>query len=222
MVFDFRILDNMTPEEIAAHDEEVKRAEEQRAEEEREARFRKTVPERYWGETFDTYEVKNEMQKKALQAVRSFLVAIAGGGFKSLVMLGSAGVGKTHLACSLLREIDGGQYRTAPDIIEELRRAKSFTADETEAQIVGYYGHVPLLVLDEIGRGINAADEKYMIYHLLNARYNTRRPTVLISNFNKADFLAYIGVAAADRLVESAEVCEMNGTSYRQTLRGQK
>ena len=29
-------------------------------------------------------------------------------------------------------------------------------------------------------------------------------------------------LAAADRLVESAEVCEMNGTSYRQTLRGQK
>ena len=221
-MFDFRILDNMTPEEIAARDEEVKRLEEKYAEEEREARFRKTVPERYWGETFDTYEVKNEMQKKALQSVRAFKSAIERDGFKTLVMLGSPGVGKTHLACSLIREHEGGKYRKAPDIIEELRRAKSFTADETEEQIVNYYGRVPLLVIDEIGRGINATDEKYMLYQVLNARYNTRRPTVLISNFDKSDFLAYIGVAAADRLVESAEIVELNGESYRRILRGQK
>ena len=221
-MFNFRILDDMTPEEIAAHDEEVKRAEEKRAEEEREARFRKTVPERYWGETFDTYEVKNEMQKKALQSVRAYKAAIERDGFKTLVMLGSPGVGKTHLACSLIREHEGGKYRKAPDIIEELRRAKSFTADETEEQIVNYYGRVPLLVIDEIGRGINATDEKYMLYQVLNARYNTRRPTVLISNFEKTDFLAYIGVAAADRLVESAEIVELNGESYRRILRGQK
>ena len=221
-MFDFRILDNMTPEEIAARDEEVKRLEEKYAEEEREARFRKTVPERYWGETFDTYEVKNEMQKKALQSVRAFKSAIERDGFKTLVMLGSPGVGKTHLACSLIREHEGGKYRKAPDIIEELRRAKSFTADETEEQIVNYYGRVPLLVIDEIGRGINATDEKYMIYQVLNARYNTRRPTVLISNHNKADFLAYVGVAAADRLVESAEIIELEGESYRRILRGAK
>lgn len=222
-IFDFRTFENMTPEEIAEHDAEVKRLEEQRAQEERAERFRKSgVPERYFTETFDTYEVKTETQKKAAQAVRSFLVAIAGGGFKSLVMLGSAGVGKTHLACALIREIDGGKYRTAPDIIEELRRAKSFTADETEAEIISYYGRVPLLVVDEIGRGINATDEKYMIYQVLNARYNTRRPTVLISNHNKADFLAYVGVAAADRLVESAEIIELEGESYRRILRGAK
>ena len=41
---------------------------------------------------------------------------------------------------------------------------------------------------DEIGRGISATDEKYMLYQIINARYNTRKPTVLISNFTKADF----------------------------------
>jgi DNA replication protein DnaC len=133
-------------------------------------------------------------------------------------MIGNAGTGKTHLACGIVRKC-GGKYRTAPDIVEELRRAKSFTASETEAQIINYYGHTPLLVIDEIGRGINAMDEKYMIYQLLNARYNTRKPTVLISNHKKSEFLQYIGVAAADRLVESADMLEMNGESYRRELR---
>lgn len=214
-------LKEMTPEEWAAHDEEIARREKEQAEREKIERYQKSgVPERYWKESLDTYQITNEMQATAAKAVTNFLHAIKCGEFKSLVMIGNAGTGKTHLACAIVREV-GGKYRTAPDIVEEMRRAKSFTANDTEADIIKYYGHVPLLVIDEIGRGIAATDEKYMLYQILNARYNTRRPTVLISNHKKADFLQYIGVAAADRLVESAEVWELNGESYRRELRAQ-
>ena len=214
-------LRNMTPEEMAAHDAEIERQERQQAEREKLERYEKSgVPERYFNEALDTYKITNEMQATAAKAATNFLHAVKCGEFKSLVLIGSAGMGKTHLACAIIREA-GGKYRTAPDIVEEMRRAKSFTANDTEADIIKYYGHVPLLVIDEIGRGIASTDEKYMLYQILNARYNTRKPTVLISNFTKADFLQYIGVAAADRLVESAEVWELNGESYRRELRAQ-
>ena len=214
-------LRNMTPEEMAVHDAEIERQERQQAEREKLERYEKSgVPERYFNEALDTYKITNEMQATAAKAATNFLHAVKCGEFKSLVLIGSAGTGKTHLACAIIREA-GGKYRTAPDIVEEMRRAKSFSANETEADIIKYYGHVPLLVIDEIGRGIAATDEKYMLYQILNARYNTRKPTVLISNFTKADFLQYIGVAAADRLVESAEVWELNGESYRRELRAQ-
>ena len=214
-------LRNMTPEEMAAHDAEIERQERQQAEREKLERYEKSgVPERYFKESLDTYQIKNKMQATAAKAATNFLHAVKCGEFKSLVLIGSAGTGKTHLACAIIREA-GGKYRTAPDIVEEMRRAKSFTANDTEADIIKYYGHVPLLVIDEIGRGIASTDEKYMLYQILNARYNTRKPTVLISNFTKADFLQYIGVAAADRLVESAEVWELNGESYRRELRAQ-
>ncbi len=203
------------------HDAEIERYEAEQAAQDRAERFKKSgVPERYQHESLDTYKAETEPQKKLLAAARDFLQKIKRRLFRSLCMLGSAGTGKTHLACALIKEY-GGKYRTAPDIVEELRRAKSFTAHETEEQIVNYYGGVSLLVIDEIGRGFSAADEKYMLYQVLNARYNTRKPTVLISNFNKADFLQYIGVAAADRLVESADIVEIEGASYRRELRGQ-
>ena len=212
---------DMTPEEIAAHDEEIKRQEAEQEKRERIERYKKSgVPERYFKESLDTYKIKNKMQATAAKAATNFLHAAKCGEFKSLVMLGNAGTGKTHLSCALLREL-GGVYRIAPDIVEEMRRAKSFTAAETEAEIIDYYGRVKLLVIDEIGRGISATDEKYVIYQLVNARYNTRKPTVLISNLGKSDFLQYIGVAAADRLVESAEICELKGESYRRELRAQ-
>ena len=214
-------LRNMTPEEIAEHDEEIERRERQQAAQEKIERYQKSgVPERYFKESLDTYKITNEMQATAAKAATNFLHAAKCGEFKSLVILGNAVTGKTHLACAIIREA-GGKYRTAPDIVEEMRRAKSFTANDTEADIIDYYAHVSLLVIDEIGRGIAATDEKYMLYQILNARYNTRKPTVLISNYKKADFLQYIGVAAADRLVESAEVWEMNGESYRRELRAQ-
>lgn len=211
---------NMTPEEMAAHDAEIEKQIQQQEEAEALERYQKSgVPERYWGESLETYRTSNEMQTRAQQNARAFLYAIKRGEFKSYVMIGNAGTGKTHLACGILREYGHGLYRTAPDIVEELRRAKSFTADETEAKIINHYGHTALLIIDEIGRGINATDEKYMIYQVLNARYNTRKPTVLISNHKKSEFLQYIGVAAADRLVESAELTEMNGESFRRELR---
>ena len=211
--------DNMTPEEIAAHDAEIKRQEEEQEKRERIERYKKSgVPERYFQESLNTYQVTNKMQKVAAQAIGEFLREIKCGAFRTLVLIGTAGTGKTHLACGTVREY-GGKYATAPDIVEEIRRAKSFSADQTEKQIIDNYSHEKLLVVDEIGRGISATDEKYMLYQIINARYNTRKPTVLISNYTKADFLKYIGVAAADRLVESGDIVEMNGESYRKLRR---
>lgn len=211
--------ENMTAEEIAAHDEEVRQKEAKQAEYARIERYKRSgVPERYWTESLDTYQVSNEMQKAAAWAIGEYLREIKCGAFRTLVLIGSVGTGKTHLACGVVRDY-GGKYATAPDLLEEIRRAKSFSAGQTEKQIIDSYGHKSLLVIDEIGRGIAATDEKYMLYQIINARYNTRKPTVLISNFTKADFLKYIGVAAADRLVESGDIVEMNGESYRKIRR---
>ena len=211
--------ENMTAEEIAAHDEEVRQKEAKQAEHDRIERYKQSgVPERYWTESLDTYQVTNKMQETAARAIGEFLREIKCGAFRTLVLIGSAGTGKTHLACGAVREY-GGKFANAPDIVEEIRRAKSFSADQTEKQIIDSYSHKSLLVIDEIGRGIAATDEKYMLYQIINARYNTRKPTVLISNFTKADFLKYIGVAAADRLVESGDIVEMNGESYRKLRR---
>lgn len=214
-------LNEMTPEEIKAHDDEIARMEQEQALREKSERYKKSgVPERYFLDSLFTYKINNDMQAAAAKAATNFIHAIRSGEFKSLVMIGNAGTGKTHLSCAIIREL-GGLYRIAPDIVEELRRAKSFTAAETEAEIIDYYSRVSVLVIDEIGRGISAADEKYMIYQIVNARYNKRKPTVFISNFKKSEFLQYIGTAAADRLVESAEICELNGGSYRRELRAQ-
>lgn len=204
----------------APSDEEIKAIERRQAEAAKIERYKKTVPERYWNASLDNYAVMVEEQKRNLEQIKRFMAAVKNERFVTLIMLGGVGTGKTHLACGVIREF-GGLYRLAPGIVEEIRRAKSFTAKETEAEILDRYGKTKLLVIDEIGRGAAGADEQYMLYQVINERYNRKKPTVLISNQTKKEFLSYIGLAAADRLTESAKTIEFNGESYRATLRKQ-
>ena len=180
--------------------------------------YKQEAPERFFKESLDTYKADDDEKRNALAKARLFVQAVKCGGFQTLIFLGNVGTGKTHLACGIIREC-GGLYRLASSIVEELRRAKSFNADKTEAKILDAYGKTGLLIIDETGRGAVAAEEQYMLYQIINERYNRRKPTVLISNQTKKEFLQYIGIAAADRLTESAQVVELTGKSYRAIMR---
>lgn len=203
---------------VPKSDKEIAEYELSQAEKAREERYRAQVPERYWKEGLSTFQTDTEERRNALEKARAFVQCVMGGGFQTLLLLGNAGTGKTHLACGIIREC-GGLYRLAPALVEQFRRAKSFTASETEADILDDYGRVRLLVIDEIGRGIAAADEQYMLYQIINERYNRRKSAVLISNQIKGDFVRYIGSAATDRLAESAQAVEFSGKSFRIEMR---
>lgn len=183
-------------------------------------RYRRAVPERYWTESLDTYEADTDERGRALELARNFVSAVSHREFRTLILLGAVGTGKTHLACGAIREC-GGAYEVSAGIAERLRRAKSFKARgaETGASVVSALAVPPLLVVDEIGRGSDTNDERYAIYHAINARYEVRKPLVLVSNFSRAEFLDYIGSAAADRLTESAVSFVFGGESYRPRLR---
>ena len=202
----------------AERDAEIAEMERKRAEREKIERYKRQSPKRYWNEKLETYNAKTESQIKAKTVAQDFINAVDCGIFCSLIFIGKVGTGKTHLALSIIREC-GGLYRLSSNIVEELRRAKSFTAKESEAEILENYGNARLLVIDEIGRGVAGAEEQYMLYQIINERYNRRKPTILISNQTKKDFLNYIGIAAADRLTESAQVVEFTWQSYRAVIR---
>ena len=207
-------LSNFTPEDDA-------RALERERKLQKEAlyiNYRQTVPERFFKESLDTYKVNDDEKYNALNRSRLFVKAVKCKSFQTLIFLGTVGTGKTHLACGIIREC-GGLYRLASAIVEELRRAKSFRNTETEADILYNYGQTNLLVIDEIGRSASTIDEQYMLYQVINERYNRKKPTIMISNQTKKDFFQYIGIATTDRLTESAEVVELTGKSYRAIIR---
>lgn len=184
-------------------------------------RWQKEVPERYFGESLETFKAETDEQKKALNIANEFVKFVHYKTFKTLVFLGSVGSGKTHLACGIIKEL-GGVYRMSSEISAELRKIKSFKTSKTEKELLSDYARENLLVIDEIGRSRDTTDEEYMLYQVINEFYNRRKPLVLISNQNKIDFLSYVGKAGIDRLSESATIFEFSGESYRKEMRAKQ
>lgn len=217
----FSFLQELSAEEVAEWDRQVEQdiAEQQRKE--REKAFQSCgIGQRYFSESFDTFIPRDKDEQNLLENLRLFTLEVKAGKFATVKLLGSVGTGKTHLAAAVLRET-GGIYRVSDAIVNEIREAERFDVKEDKEKVIQRYATCSFLVIDEIGRSEYPEREKHILYRIINGRYENRLPTLLISNFGKMKFAEYVGAATTDRLNESCQTYELNGTSYRVQKRGE-
>lgn len=206
-----------TPEQCRVHDEQVEHLMQQEMGRKKQAAFEASgIGKRFFSERLDTYKATAKSEH-VVKTVRGYLQQVQCGKFQTLVLCGNPGTGKTHLAAGLLYEL-GGLFRLSDVIREEYEAAKSFTAKYSQVDLINKYGAVPFLIIDEIARtesATTATVEKHCLYRIINERYNNRLSTVLISNLAQKDFMAYLGAASIDRLIEAASFCVCDWESHR-------
>jgi len=103
--------------------------------------------------------------------------------------MGSCGVGKTHLAVSVLHhfiDLDvAGKllFCNFQDLVQELHA--SFSSDEapSKSEIVKPILDADLLVLDELGSQKPTAFVQDMLYYIINTRYNDVKTTIFTTNY---------------------------------------
>lgn len=206
-----------------ADDEEVRRREaedtarrEEWRKQELESHYRNTaesgVNPRYWNESIGTYIAETEEEKANLEAVKAY--AAEKKQCRTLLMFGSYGTGKTHLGCGIIRE-RGGKYITSLKLCIEYETGSDYKAQKNKLQILNEYSALPMLVIDEIGRGLKTQAEKEILAYILNERYEKMLPTVLISNLSKQEFVKLVGTAIFDRMTETAVSLNFTGKSRR-------
>jgi DNA replication protein DnaC len=199
---------------------------------EREARFRESgVPEKYQNESFASYKMESNPQLEVVKKLREYESDLTAGKFRTICMLGTFGVGKTHLACSLLHsmcrkvrcQMSGfdcfySVHYVLSDVIrEEYEAAKRFDSREMQNEVIERYGNYDILAIDEIGISLKSEIDKEDLYRIINARYEQHKSTILISNMDKVKFESYVGGAAVDRLKSSVVYLDFSGiTSWRQ------
>lgn len=130
------------------------------------------------------------------------------------VICGARGTGKTQMACELMRHCASTlsaftRYEVFMDYLDYLRQPARMQED------YDLYTAPRLLVLDEIAKAGDSAWAESRLFHLVNARYNALKHTVLITAAGPDQLNDILSPSVADRVNEGGAVIHLNWPSFR-------
>lgn len=138
----------------------------------------------------------------------------------NVLLVGPAGVGKSHLAQALgLRACQAGHktlYTSAHRMFAQLRAAR---ADGSYDRQLARFTAPGLLILDDLGLQPLEQNEPMDLYEVIRQRYE-RSSTILTSNRDIPEWYPLFGdpllaSAAMDRLLHHSHVLVLEGQSFR-------
>jgi DNA replication protein DnaC len=148
------------------------------------------IPERYRKCSFDSFFPHNQSLQRAVmdskRFVKDYPVVEVG-----LLFQGSCGVGKTHLAVSVLTEIAkrgfSGLFYDFRDLLKEIQDSYNPNTRASELKILAPVFEAEVLVLDELGASKPTEWVQETITHIITKRYNDKKTTVFTSNYLDLD-----------------------------------
>jgi DNA replication protein DnaC len=205
---------------------------------------RAAIPKRYEHCTLDTFEPgfgqADQSLAKAFSTARRFVyeypVTTEGRG---LLLTGSVGVGKTHLAVGIIQALiwEKGVRALFCDYRELLKRIQESynpLVATTELQILAPVFEAEVLILDELGAQKPTDWVWDTVALVLNTRYNDKRTTLITTNYPNAPAAMArnadkaireetlgdrIGERMRSRLAEMCVEVEMRGNDLRQSVK---
>ncbi|MBK07884.1 MAG: DNA replication protein [Deltaproteobacteria bacterium] len=151
------------------------------------------IPSRFADKTLDAFAPNHKTQAQArahlYQLYRNPATHRAfKPGDKGVVLMGPPGVGKTHLMVGFLRHVllERGipcRFQDFGVLLAELR--SSYTNGLSEMEILRGLINVDVLLIDDLGKGRNSKWESGIIDTLISCRYNTKRTTLITTNYTQ-------------------------------------
>lgn len=127
-----------------------------------------------------------------LKVMRRYADEFSADRMSNLLLMGSTGLGKTHLSSAVARAvIDRGfdvQYVTAVEMLADFeyqRFGSSITGDEGEN--VSRYYDCDLLIIDDLGTEVINQFTLSCIYNVINIRLTRKKSTVISTNFSQKE-----------------------------------
>lgn len=156
-------------------------------------------------------ESEREMQQTVLDSARRYIDNFSKnleGNMQDMLFAGKVGTGKTHIACAIAIElIKRGftvRYETLGDYFRRIRDTYKQSCPRSELDVRDEFAAYDLLILDEVGVQAGSEAEELMMFSLLNKRYGDARPTLFLSNFDKAALITILGERLVSRIKEGS------------------
>lgn len=205
---------------------------------------RARIPRRYQHCSFESYEANFPGADASLAAahlmarrfVDGYPATTEGHG---LLLTGSIGVGKTHLAVGILHSLVvekgvHGLFCDYRELLKEIQHSYNPQVLTTELEILRPVFEAEVLVLDELGAAKPTEWVWDTVAHILNTRYNDKRTTIITTNYADAapggvatgpqramrdETLGdRIGERMRSRLAEMCVTVQMHGADFRQKV----
>jgi DNA replication protein DnaC len=208
------------------------------------------IPKRYAECTLDNYDLfpgSGRSLANAHRSARKFVESYPlGNNGSGLLLTGSIGVGKTHLAVGILRALvmergATGLFYDYRELLKQVQNSYNKQVSATELEVLAPVFNAEVLVLDELGASKPSDWVWDTVAQILNTRYNDKRTTIITTNYANLPPLGAseggsalaqarnaareetlgdrIGERMRSRLQEMCVVVEMQGEDFRQSVK---
>lgn len=155
--------------------------------------------------TWENWKTPENWQRRALAMAQDYVQQIAAGDPSWFIICGTPGCGKTTLCITIFRAIvEGGKPGLYVSWREFARRAKAVGNDRDDfREETEPLKNTPLLYLDDFWKGEIRPADVHLAFELINARYISKKPTILSSE-NTLEAILRGDEAIGSRLFEMA------------------
>ncbi len=156
-----------------------------------------------------------------------------------LLLIGSIGVGKTHLAVGIVKELILSKgiaclFYDYRELLKQIQNSYNDSVKATELDVLRPVFETEVLVLDELGAVKPTEWVWDTVSLILNTRYNDNRTTIITTNFDDRPAGAVAGPRSAareetlgdrigermrSRLHEMCRIIKMEGEDFRKNFR---
>ena len=139
----------------------------------------------------------------------------------SILMLGSTGLGKTHLSSAIGKVvIEKGNdvyYTTSMGMFSdfEMSRFGNSTAMEATGETEKYYT-CDLLIIDDLGTEVINQFTTSCLYNVINMRLNRKKSTIINTNFNRDDMRRKYQDRITSRIFGEYKIFPFTGIDIRE------
>lgn len=175
------------------------------------------IPERYFEANTKNYYPVDDYHAQMMSYINNIDANMSKG--INVVLYGSYGSGKTYIGVCILKEYilthrnddvlePSGLYISHSDFCD---RVRNYKIDSVE--YLNQIMNIPLLMLDDIGAGLNNEETRSKTSMILGARYNKRKSTIITTNSLSMDIA--MDVRSISRIQQGALIIHVEGGDRR-------